>query len=165
MHFVNPEDLPPELRAHLEQHMMVTEQNAHDVRDLFESLDESQLRVFRGILRIVDENPGAASYYAGVVSTQLSFRFGVCLGCGRKHDEELKDMATESGVPKTWTDIAATLDTETLENLHKYHLNVIPNEWPRVVCAKCGKTYVSLEDRMLREPDDCSGCHEKEMWG
>jgi len=32
-------------------------------------------------------------------------------------------------------------------------------------CLRCGKPYQSIEDRMLRSPDDCDGCHTKSAWG
>ncbi len=33
------------------------------------------------------------------------------------------------------------------------------------VCKNCGQRYPSLQDRILKAPDDCSGCHSKSRWG
>lgn len=33
------------------------------------------------------------------------------------------------------------------------------------ICLNCGMKYGSLDDRMLKAPDDCSGCHQKAAWG
>ena len=33
------------------------------------------------------------------------------------------------------------------------------------ICLNCRTVYPSLEDRMLKAPDDCSGCHQKSAWG
>lgn len=33
------------------------------------------------------------------------------------------------------------------------------------VCMNCGQTYPSIEDRMLKAPDDCPGCHTKAAHG
>lgn len=166
MEFINPEDIPPEVRAQIEQFHMQTEQTAHDVRDFFASLDESQLRILRGLIRVMDGNSSACGYYSGVCSTTLATRFGVCLGCGRKHDEELAEM---SGQPiptqQNWADFVAGLPSELLQNLSDYHLNLLPGRWPTVACARCGIQYVSVEDRMLRKPDECSGCVQKAKWG
>jgi hypothetical protein len=31
--------------------------------------------------------------------------------------------------------------------------------------GRCGMTYPSIEDRMLKEPDECSGCRARSRWG
>lgn len=33
------------------------------------------------------------------------------------------------------------------------------------ICKNCGMKYPSVRDRMLHEPDDCSGCIQKAKWG
>ena len=35
----------------------------------------------------------------------------------------------------------------------------------KLICKGCGLTYVTLEDRMLREPGDCHGCRERSSHG
>lgn len=167
MDFITPEDLPPELRAQFEAFQMQSEQTAHDIRDLFTTLTEHQLRILRTLIRTMDGNSSACGYYAGVTSSALSSRFGVCLGCGKKHDDELKEMSGQSEPAKHvhWADFVASLDSEMLDNLSKYHMNLIPDEWPVVACARCGHRYPSIQDRMLRKPDECATCVQKAKWG
>lgn len=57
-----------------------------------------------------------------------------------------------------------------LENMSKYHIDDLwdedTNEFLGFICTGiqgmkqgCGMRYPSIEDRMLREPESCSGCH------
>jgi hypothetical protein len=34
-----------------------------------------------------------------------------------------------------------------------------------VICKDCGSLYQSLDDRIVKAPDDCWGCIEKAKWG
>lgn len=34
-----------------------------------------------------------------------------------------------------------------------------------LVCERCGKESVSMADRMLKDPEDCDGCHHRAAWG
>lgn len=160
-------ELPPELQAALDHHRMHSEQSAHDSRDFLESLDEEQLRILRGMIRVIDLNESAGSYYAGIVSAILSQKFHVCLGCGKKHDEELKDMAGEGKTDDatSWADFVRSLDNETLTELKTYGVQPVTGEWPQVRCENCGRLYPSLEDRKLNKPDECGGCQQIAKWG
>lgn len=52
------------------------------------------------------------------------------------------------------------------ELLKQYNVLEFPLQFPKVTCAKgCGTVWVSLGDRMMRPPGECSGCQNKEAWG
>lgn len=65
-----------------------------------------------------------------------------------------------------WATFISNLPEEIADALPLYNLNLIPGEWPNVLC-KCGTKYVSIEDRALRPPgvEGCSTCQQKEKFG
>jgi hypothetical protein len=46
-----------------------------------------------------------------------------------------------------------------------YEVNTDPPKFLGFICRGCGIVYVSLEDRMLRRPDECHGCFLKAKFG
>lgn len=148
------DDLPVEIKHALEHHIMHSEQNAHEVQEFFSSLDEQQLKNLRGLIKVIEMNESAGGYYAGIIGGELLHRFGVCMACGKKHDEELKRMAGEGPSEKR--------DEATLRDEYRVILTGVGEQ---VQCTDCGLIYSSLEDRMLRKPDECSGCEQKAKWG
>ena len=87
--------MPPEVRQMIEHQRMHAEANAHATLDFLRSLDEEQLRAFRGVLSAVNVTDDTVPYYMGLVGGMLHEKYGVCLGCGLKHDEELKNLTGE----------------------------------------------------------------------
>lgn len=68
------------------------------------------------------------------------------------------------------------LSPEDQENMKKYHLDDLRDEDTGellgFICtgidgvrSPCGVRYVSIEDRMLRDPEHCSGCFIKAAHG
>ena len=66
------------------------------------------------------------------------------------------------------------LSEEDLANMEKYHLDdlrdadnhqILGFRCTGVNGVACGMVYPSIEDRMLRDPDTCSGCQQKAAWG
>lgn len=162
-------NMPPEVREIIEHHRMHAEQAAHDTTNFFDSMTEDQLRSLRGVLGVIRSDPDSTPYFMGLVSSALQYKFGVCLGCGKKHDEELTKMAHPDVPSETRISDASKSKMTTTEYLNKcieYRVH-IRGDGPEVICNNCGVTYVSLEDRMLRRPDieGCDGCIQKEKWG
>lgn len=91
--------MPPEVRQMLEHQRMHAEENAHTTLRFLRSLDEEQLRAFRGVLSAVSVTDDTVPYYMGLVGGLLHEKFGVCLGCGNKHDDELAHMAGAGPFP------------------------------------------------------------------
>lgn len=152
--------LPPEVQAEFDRQQMVNMQNAHDGVAFFDSLDENQMRVFRGLLNSIRTQEGAVDYYMGLVSAMLNSKFGVCIACSQKHDEELKHMAGQGEPPQK-------LSPEDREALMKEFSVAYVGEGERVMCTNCGAEYPNLEDRMMKVagPAGCGGCIQKTKWG
>lgn len=161
----------------------------HRIAHFFDALDEEGLLALRTIVQslTVTKSAHQSGYYIGVITQMLVHKFGYCRGCGAKHDDELaamlKDAHNESGTdnvaapsgpkqeaqgenlsaPTSWSEVP--LEPEFLENLAIWGMNLVTNEYPKVACKNCGLEYVSLEDRMLKTPDNCHGCHHKAAHG
>ena len=58
---------------------------------------------------------------------------------------------------------------EHLAKMNEYNLDDLRDEDSGIIlgfiCTNCGMRYQSIEDRMLREPDECTGCQQKSAWG
>lgn len=59
----------------------------------------------------------------------------------------------------------ATSDAGEAALMAQYNVEQVERDKPEVRCKGCGLVYVSLADRMVKEPDDCHGCVEKTKWG
>jgi len=72
----------------------------------------------------------------------------------------LEGMTASASIEKQ----VASQEEERAANMVRYGL--IP-EGDYFACANCGQFYISLEDRMLREPGvkGCKGCQEKAKFG
>lgn len=90
------EDMPEEIRKGIEHQMLHNESHHHEIKNFIAFLDEDQLTIFYVLLKSLNSSPDSVAYYAGVVANELQHRFNVCLACGRKHSDELKDMVSNS---------------------------------------------------------------------
>lgn len=66
------------------------------------------------------------------------------------------------------------LSEEDLDNMEKYHLDdlrdadnhqILGFKCTGVNGVECGMIYPSIEDRMLKPADSCTGCQSKAAWG
>lgn len=67
------------------------------------------------------------------------------------------------------------LSAEDLVNMKKYHLDDMRDADSHQILGflctgvsgrgSCGMVYPSIEDRMLRDADFCTGCQQKDAWG
>jgi len=162
------ENLPPEIQeaitAGLEAakaehqrmhdlHDMQGEASRHHLLNFLDSLTEEQLKDLRGIMRLAHEEQDFSLYVMGVTNHVLTTTFGYCIVCNVKHEQVIEDF----DLPDPPTD---ETDPETL--MEQYNLIAVGEGFK---CSKCGMTYVSLKDRMLRAPDECSGCIQTTKWG
>lgn len=130
-----------------------------------------------------------SAHFEGMVKQVLHFKFKWCM-CGERHgvveDLLMSDMAPENadsphpnGTGEEYSDPAPLRDPmaeavrdvalnpgdieraayEKRQNLMTEY-NVIERDG-KLLCKLCGAPFISLRDRMLREPDDCSGCRSK----
>lgn len=150
------------------QFQMAVEVNVHEVVGFIRGLNEEQMKQLRMIFVRLSHEPELAPYYIGILSTELDHQYGVCLGCGRKHGEEIEELLSDltmNDSAQSWSNFVRTMPDETVNQLNEYHLTLVKQSWPKVVCTGCGMGYESLKDRMLRGPDECSGCHQKAKFG
>jgi hypothetical protein len=186
-----PEGMREELQRQVDKQIMTEQAFYHDVGRLWLELKPDQLVTIKTLLvrlgRLDDPTP-ALAYYGGVIATTLQLKHNVCESCGVDHDAALMqeptptpaDPRTESPVDKLIRTHGepfepvnqAEFDAKHAEyNVRLYTqddldngLVVGPNEQP-VICIGCSLLYQSLEDRMLRPPDGCQGCHLKSAHG
>jgi hypothetical protein len=131
------------------------------------------------------------AYYEGILCGILHIKYGVCFGCGKNHDREMQSAMTDSldkfNAGKTLEDTSeyeepplpylgdlrigetGQLSLAQMHNMEVYNLDDVREEGSNVllgyICKGCGLRYVTIEDRMLKEPGDCSGCIQKNKWG
>lgn len=160
----------------------------HRVTELFESLDAEEGITLKQILYNTLNDSGAfAGMMIGQLGKVLERNHNICAGCGVNHEEELQQMnipkeplvvepeETQEVIvenPNEFTD-------EQRANMAKYHLDDAWREDPDrarligFICTGidggprggCGMIYPSIEDRMLRNPEECTGCFTKAAHG
>lgn len=158
----------------------------HQVQRFIHGLDEEQLESLQYMLfSFGDADSGVqiASYYQGITAQIMHFKFGHC-ECGQKH-EQVEDflrneaasagnlvemgmtvdppVAAPDGQEYSPADLEADLQAERedrIELLRTYNMRE-GDVAPVVICNGCNTSYVSLMDRMLKQPDDCHHCHLK----
>ena len=176
------------MEEQIKQQQMAADSYGHDSSRLFNELNKDQLLTMRNILHnlVFDEGARLAAYYEGVVVTTLNLKHNICPSCGTDHDAEAFAM-TQVEIPQQregerlpedkLQQMLPTFDMtdEQVEQMIEYHLDDVRDEDTHqilgFICTgvngqgSCGMRYPSIEDRMLRAPDKCSGCEQKSAWG
>lgn len=177
MHFVNPEDLPPEvihmLQHSADMHEMSHVDRSHQITALIDELNPEQLKAVFMLMGLAGANQNSAAYFQGLITMKLQDKHGICM-CGDKHDPsdlldeeqsaKAPDMPSESVDPTGQNEYrAAKMEEYGLEEVP------IPGNPNRTYlrCKNCQTPCSSLEDRMRRDPGvkGCSGCQQKAKWG
>lgn len=172
-----------EQRIHMASHEIEEFEAKHNLRRVVDSLNDEQLELVLHFMNAIYSvpNPSAqAAYYMGWLSEIRGSKSGKCPVCMQdKHDLVVHDK-TDMSPPHTTTvsaqDLVDSLAADEVEVgipdsmiqvkelMDQYNVNEVADSM-MVVCKGCGQTYQSLTDRMLSEPDNCKGCHEKSAWG
>jgi len=161
---------------------LMNESVAHEVHLWLENASKDDLINLGMLLHAALGNPAYGWQFIGTIEGELHHRFGRCYVCGNDHEAE-KDNAVEAtaaemtadGTPIPGTPFH-TGDASAFDNLAQ---ELIGRPWPqylelcanynvrsnvdqdgKVICKTCNMPYPNLDDRMLKEPDDCSGCHQ-----
>lgn len=163
----------------------------HGIMRFVHELEEEQLEAFAMLMySLTDPRQSVtlASKFEGIARQVLHFKHGWC-ACGERHglvEDLLSDMNPDNvgsphphGTGEEYSepgklDLAAYEaamqpgDIEQAAANKKATLmaqyNMIESEG-KLLCKLCGTQFISLRDRMLREPDDCSGCRMKNAQG
>ena len=169
-----PPEIQKQLEEHMAQHQMHEDSYQHEVVGFIQGLDEAGLRTLKSIITGVDQSEHQGVLLIGYILSQLETRYHLCFACGKDHDVMLTDLSGQKeqevgkDEPKKevpWVDFVRDLPAGILARLEEYGMGLIPDQWPLVVCNNCGLEYQSLEDRMVKAPDDCHGCQQKAAWG
>jgi len=167
----NFEDLPEPIKqmiqqgiAHAELHEMHDDAFNHQLHEWIEKLDPENLIMLKRLIGAVsDSNIGA--YLVGIITHILQVKYDVCPVCGKPHDDSLSSLVSQAEQEMDWPTFVERLPDAVTAKLEEYHMNLVAGEWPKVVCAKCGLEYASIDDRMRRGVDECMGCVDKGSWG
>lgn len=171
-------DMPEELKEMIERQHMEAQADQADLDRVIETMQIDDLLVVRRMLRIVATNGAhAAAFFDGQIYARLRAN-GLCVNCGQPdHDHEaLAQELADAAPPPVDEPAPGQLlipGTEFTEEQHRqmaeYGLDDLRDEDTHqllgFICLNCGMRYPSIEDRMLRNPDDCSGCHIKSAHG
>lgn len=170
--FIGPD--PEELRK-MEEHNRAHQQDkAHAVRDLLLKLSNEELELLDTLFYNATDNDPYCAWMRGQIKVYRELKHGVC-ACGEVHDpdadlQKMIEKQKQGDEPKQIEDAQQRAAREMIEAtapdgqiwaddelIDKYRLWVHP-ETGHLHCRDCGQPYVSLEDRMLKEPSDCHGC-------
>lgn len=168
---VYPGELPEPIRQMMDQHEMANQSNHHAVFTMFDELSADHIKVLSSLFHILaQENSGIAHYLEGIATTYLRLKHDICLACGGSHTpnfEEAKDQTNPpESKPVLRADPTPEEEAEYNSRLDKYNLeHVFLKGQMTFRCRGCGQAYPSIEDRELKRPGDCEGCHQKAKWG
>lgn len=172
-------EVPDHVREQLEQmvdhHRMHVETSQHDIMRLFDEQNKDNLRTLAGIFALLGGNGAPLGhYFNGLAVAYLKLKFDVCAACGETHAaEQILQNEPPKPAAEPAADITAHMPADVLRGIElaarkdlmtRYRVNEVP-ESDAVVCQGCDTVYPSLEDRMLKKPDECHGCIQKTKWG
>lgn len=181
-------ELPEEVKQAFEdQHTrlaMTADAWRNEVNGLFGELAIPQLVTLKKLVHHMagDETGQFTSYVEGILAGLLTFKHEVCVSCGENHEQKmLADAVKEGEVGPEGMIVEPDLEEHMLKErnldlkMKEYGL-----EWhkepedaegksPGIIlrCANCKTHYVSLDDRMVKQPgvEGCDGCIQKSKWG
>ncbi len=146
----------------------------HENTDLYESLTQSQAETLLGLFAsFTDTSLGnmLAAMHLGRLREVIRVRFNKC-PCGALHQDP-NDLLRDSTLSTAQTPLsteeqelanAYTADAKRNELMKRYRVTADGSQ-RGVYCTDCMMKYISLSDRMVRDPDDCPGCHLKSSQG
>jgi hypothetical protein len=169
-------ELPEEFRQMLDRQHLENRVTQQEVDRLLEELPIEQLLTVRTIIRTASQSAVALGFFDGVIYTRLR-REGRCTSCGgpdHDHEEFEQLLLQESGNDEEAGSSEPLIDgthftAEEHRLMAEYNLDDLRDEDTHellgFVCLGCGMRYPSLQDRMMRAPDECSGCFRKSAHG
>lgn len=168
------EEIEAMKQYHQRQQMQMDEfRHAH--QRLFEELNEDQLMALKHMFHFIVESSASilAAQWDGEAAHALKARFNICMTCGVNHDKEVQAPEEPPRKEDTLLPMFAwELSKKDKELMELYHLDDLriegTDELVGFACTgingmsgPCGVTYPSIADRMLKGPEECSGCFIK----
>lgn len=169
---MSEEDDQNNYQQHIERQQIMNESMSHQVHYWVESLDNDGLENLSMIIQASIGFPGWGAQMMGIIQGERRRKFNRCPVCGNDHEKEHKDLVAE-GTPIPGTNFrvgdAAAFDDQVanlsgrnfpayLRLCHQYGVTSNVDQDGLVYCKNCNMPYPNLDDRMLKEPDDCTGC-------
>lgn len=152
MEFMSPEDIHQMMQEKMERAQLEAIEESTRMEAWVFGMDQETLHTFSQLLGLLISEKRMTVYFQGMVDALLRERHKVCPTHNVNHDEEsLAESAEE---------IRAENEDE---NVQKYNLVGAMGGGYR--CKKCNYYYPSLEDRMLKAPEECPGCEVKAKFG
>lgn len=183
--FINPDDLPPEVKAQFVAQQQAADRahmeaidRAHRIESFVYGQDKDGLYALSLLLGQLIGNKVGTVYWQGQVDGLLQERHNVCSVHGVDHDavalEAISKGSTGTGdseaipdpvipMPGIPGEMLAALqgDLEELDRQMVEYRVSFNLDTERFYCDDCGMMYPTIEDRMLKSPDDCPGCHQR----
>ena len=155
MEFMSPEDIHQMMQEKMERAELEAIEESTRMEAWVFGMDQETLHTFSQLLGLLISEKRMTVYFQGMVDALLRERHKVCPTHNVNHDEESLAEAAE--------EVRATV---MVDNMRKYNLVAAGHdESDGYRCSKCNYFYPSLEDRMLKAPEECPGCEVKAKFG
>lgn len=180
------------MKAAHERHLMALDEFRHSSQRLFDELDQDQLRTLQTMMHILVDTTGStmASLWEGIVAATLKHKYNICITCGVNHEEETPMPPSQPAGEKPMNEEQEPsfvgyviqprhpdeLDDYARKLMRTYHLDDVydqdTGQFLHFRCTgingfnqPCGMTHPTIKDRMLKSPEDCSGCYRRMAQG
>lgn len=184
-----PDEFKDQVNSLYQRQQMATEDFQHRVAALFDGFTEEQLVTHKHMMHHLVMLTNAhgdtlAAYYEGIATGLLHVKYGVCLGCDQNHEKLMEEAGFGGQQPVDIEESEVAADPEMCttggdwpvselqqKQMDEYNLDDLRDEETNrligFTCKNCGMRYLSISDRMLREPgvEGCGGCQQKAKWG
>lgn len=186
-----PEELQNALRQQAAQAEMASDDFGHSIIRFMDEADDEALTTVRSMMHMLVHSTDSplASYWEGMLTWARKERYGICPAHGVDHSKELADMSGQevppagdemdmrSGTPVNEQITPASFSPAQRGTMEQYHVDDAYDADTRAFIGfrctgivggpvdGCGMIYTSLEDRMVHEPEHCSGCFAKAAHG
>lgn len=152
-------DMPDELREALQERAERAQLEAIEQHLRMESfiftMSKEDLHTFSQLLNVIIDDKRMGPYFQGMADALIRERFKLCPEHMVNHDDESLAEAAE--------EVRATV---MVDNMRKYNLVAAGHdESDGYRCRKCNYFYPTIEDRMLKAPEECPGCEVKAKFG
>lgn len=168
--FMTPGEALKEIARRADIAAMERADMTNAIYGLFRELGQDHLFALSNLLNMIAslEDPAVgASHFEGYAKAILELKFDVCPSHNINHarvelEGEFAPEDNSNASTKTRDDSENIQSLENPALIKRYRLVKVEGF---LYCDDCGMRYPSLEDRMIKEPDDCPGCHTKSAHG
>lgn len=162
-----------------EFHQLMTQSVSHEVHAWVESLTEDQLSHLQKIVHASINFPMWGAQMLGIIQGEKRRKFNKCVVCGVDHEKEHELLIQSTPMPGTPIpdspfkvgDADAVDDVvndliggmpfpKFLEKCVEFGVMPRGDQTDPVFCKNCNMRYINLKDRMMKDADDCDGCHQ-----